>query len=355
MPAKKDPAAEGPDPDHLAILRRGVTEWNAWRKVHPEVLRDLAGANLRNEDLSGANLSRGDLRGANLSAANLSRTDLCLANLFGAKISEAKLGGADFSGADLREATGASSSDLSGIGLPETRFLDTDLRNVPGLEQARHDGQSTLDHGTPAKSGPLPEGFLTAIDLPGMPDHSIRVEFSESVWRDLFVVEFGLREVLGDEACSLDKHDDRLTVTFRSPEDFQKGLEVVVAQLAAQEQVKPGVLDAFKLKETDEPVEIEGERLRRLLASVAEELCSVKEDTQRVVGHEAGEDEKALTLWQETLHGRVDSLPTKFGDPLVRRLLEERNVRTREGSMLDIYDRSILGFHYVNRRRTSGL
>ena len=445
MSAKKDSAAEGPDPDHLATLKRGVTEWNAWRDAHARALPNFAGADLHDEDLSGANLSEAklvradlsganlclanlfgaglcgaklsgtdlsganlsgtdlseanlsgadlsgaDLSGANLSGANLSGAnlsgadlsganlgwadlsganlggadfsgaDLCLANLFeadlsgadlsGADLSGANLGGADLSGADLHEATDSSGSDFSGVSLGETRLADANLRNVRGLETVRHEGHGTLEHRTRAQSGPLPEGVLTGIGRPEMPDHSLRVEFNESVWRDLFVVEFGLREVLGDQAYSLEKHDDQLTVTFRSPEDFQKGLETVVAQLAAQEQVKPGILVACTLKETDAPLEIGGEQLRRLLGIVAEELRAGKADTQLSVSHTEHEDPHALTTRQDTLHKAVECLPANFAAPLVGRLLEERTVRTREGSMSDIYDRSMLGLQYVNRR-----
>ena len=32
------------NPEHLAILKQGVEQWNKWRKEHPEVLTpDLAG------------------------------------------------------------------------------------------------------------------------------------------------------------------------------------------------------------------------------------------------------------------------------------------------------------------------
>ena len=40
------------NPEHLAILRRGVEEWNAWRKKHEEVRPDLDHADLSNVDLS---------------------------------------------------------------------------------------------------------------------------------------------------------------------------------------------------------------------------------------------------------------------------------------------------------------
>ena len=435
MPAKNDSTAKGPDPDQLAILKRGVTEWNAWRDAHSRALPNFAGANLQDEDLSGANLSeanlsRADLRGADLCLANLfgaeisgaqisgadlsganlsgtdlseaqlggadltgvdlsganlsgadlsganlgwadlsganlagadfSEADLCLANLFGADLSGASLsgadlsganlGGADLSGADIREATDSPGSEVAGVSLGETRLIPANLRTVPDLEQVRHDGQGTLERRTLAKPGPLSEGVSTGIGLPEMPDYSILVEFNKCVWRDLFVVDFGLREVLGDEAYSLEKHDDRLSVTFRSAEDFQTGLETVVAQLAAQEQMKPGVLDAFTLKATDAGVEIGGAELRRLLGSLAEALRSVNEDMQLLVSHKEHEDVQALTARRDRLHEAVESLPTKFAAPLVGRLLEERNVPSRDGTMVDIYDRSMLGLQYVNRR-----
>ena len=32
--------------EHLKILKRGVEEWNEWRREHPEDWPDLTGANL---------------------------------------------------------------------------------------------------------------------------------------------------------------------------------------------------------------------------------------------------------------------------------------------------------------------
>lgn len=360
MPAKKDSTAEGPDSGHLAILRRGVTEWNAWRDAHSRALPNFAGATLQDEDLSGANLSeanfvRANLRGANLCLTNLfgahlSGAKLSGANLGGTDLSEAHLSGADLSGADLREATDSSGSDLSGVSLGETRLRDANLRNVRGLETVRHDGQSPRDHPTRSQAGPLPEGGLIGAGLPEMPDYSFRVEFNKNVWRDLFVVEFGLREVLGDQAYSLEKYDDRLAVTFRSPEDFQKGLETVVAQLAAQEQLTPGILDGCTLKETEAPVEIRGEQLRRLLGSLVEELRSHKDDTQLLASHTEHGNAQAVTLSQNTLQTAVACLPATLAAPMVGRLVEERKVRKREGPLWDIYDRAIVGLQYVNRR-----
>jgi Pentapeptide repeats (8 copies) len=93
--------------EHVALLKKGVEAWNAWRDENPDIIRpDLTGANLRGANLSGADLSGADLSGANLSGANLTTANL----------SEANLTKADLSGADLLSAT-----------LVATDLTDTDL------------------------------------------------------------------------------------------------------------------------------------------------------------------------------------------------------------------------------------
>src|SRR5690349_5877861 len=84
------------DPWQLALLRRSVKKWNAWRKAHPEVRVDLSGANL-----SGANLDGANLDGANLDGANLDGAYLDGAYLYWAYLSGVYHGGATLSLADL--------------------------------------------------------------------------------------------------------------------------------------------------------------------------------------------------------------------------------------------------------------
>ncbi len=45
-------------PEHLAILKKGVEQWNKWREEHPQVMLDLTEAELSGVDLRGANLGR---------------------------------------------------------------------------------------------------------------------------------------------------------------------------------------------------------------------------------------------------------------------------------------------------------
>jgi Pentapeptide repeats (8 copies) len=113
--------------EHVAILKKGVDAWNAWRVENSNIRPDLSGAILSGRDLSGANLRQADLRQADLSGAILSgATLLHEADLFKADLSGAILSGAKLIAADLFMA------DLSGAKLREAnlfiaRLVNTDL------------------------------------------------------------------------------------------------------------------------------------------------------------------------------------------------------------------------------------
>ena len=62
--------------EHVALLKKGVAAWNAWRRENYNIPVDLRGANF-----SGASLSKALLFGARLNEANLSRANLSKANL----------------------------------------------------------------------------------------------------------------------------------------------------------------------------------------------------------------------------------------------------------------------------------
>jgi hypothetical protein len=192
--------------EHLAILRKGVKEWNEWMARHRKRLEvrptaDLGSANLndrdlRGADLSGVNLSRAKLNRADLSGANLLRANLSHAMLKGAKLYAARLGAADLSGVDLHGAdlSGANLSganlhkanlmgadlirtDLSGADLGQalldnstmsaTRVANVDLSGVKGLESVLHRGPSTIGIDTIYLSkGNIPEIFLHGAGVP---------------------------------------------------------------------------------------------------------------------------------------------------------------------------------------------
>src|SRR5262245_5726754 len=117
---------------HVAMLKRDVAAWNAWRRENPNIRPDLSNADLSGADLSGANLARANLREAILFKANLGRADPVEANLR----DHADLSGADLARANLREAvlfkadlTGAdlSGADLSGADLSLAPLVSADL------------------------------------------------------------------------------------------------------------------------------------------------------------------------------------------------------------------------------------
>jgi hypothetical protein len=146
--------------EHVALLRRGVEIWNAWRKENSDIVPDLSGASL-----SGADLTAASLIGTALAKADLREAMLIMASLSGADLTAAFL-----TGADLREAmlTRARQTDanLGEVILYETLFVDVNLAQVKGLETCRHQRPSTVDHRTMQRSGPLPLSFLRGVGLP---------------------------------------------------------------------------------------------------------------------------------------------------------------------------------------------
>jgi hypothetical protein len=110
------------DKETVERLRRGVVEWNAWRKANPDAGLDLSDAFLYDADLRGANLYRSILSGANLSGANLERAILSRADLRGATLTKAELVDSVFGNVDLTGARGLDTCihrGLRGLRAPE--------------------------------------------------------------------------------------------------------------------------------------------------------------------------------------------------------------------------------------------
>ncbi|MGW1379313.1 pentapeptide repeat-containing protein [Streptomyces sp. NPDC002446] len=115
-PRPQDDAEPRADAAQVAMLKRGVAEWNNWRKAHPGVRPALSGAGFPHADLHGADLKGADLRGANLSNADLHGADLAGADLSGSLLVAADLSNADLNRADLGGAY-LSGARLSGTKL----------------------------------------------------------------------------------------------------------------------------------------------------------------------------------------------------------------------------------------------
>ena len=58
--------------EHIALLKKGVDAWNAWRLKNLDIPPDLSDANLSEARLVEANLIKANLIKANLGEANLS-------------------------------------------------------------------------------------------------------------------------------------------------------------------------------------------------------------------------------------------------------------------------------------------
>jgi uncharacterized protein YjbI with pentapeptide repeats len=153
------------NPEHLAILQDSIVKWNAWRGRNEYVIPDLRWADLAEADLAEANLSDANLCGTDLRGADLRGADLYGADLSGATLIETNLTWASLCAANL---TGAnfSGAEVFNVWLYETVFSDTNLTDVQGLETCRHEGPSTLDHRTLARSWPFPLVFLRGCGLP---------------------------------------------------------------------------------------------------------------------------------------------------------------------------------------------
>jgi Pentapeptide repeats (8 copies) len=98
---------------HVALLKKGVDAWNAWRVANPDIRPDFIQADLSGRDLRRARLYLTDLILTNLTGANLTGADLSEANLGGADLSEANLGGANLQRAILI-GTDLTDADLTG-------------------------------------------------------------------------------------------------------------------------------------------------------------------------------------------------------------------------------------------------
>ena len=186
------------NPDHIALLKKGVVAWNKWRDEKPDIIPQLREANLGGGNLNGADLSRADLTGADLNAAHLRKAGLTRANLSGAKLSGADLyeanlteaslteanlrgavlSGADLSGADLRKAR-LTRANLSRAHLSKARLIKANLSranligaNLSGADLSRADLTGTnLSganlNGADLEAATLVDTGLTGADLTG--------------------------------------------------------------------------------------------------------------------------------------------------------------------------------------------
>ncbi len=169
------------NPEHLKILRQGISVWNQWRDEHREIRPDFVRAHFNRADLAEADFSGADFSGAalneaNLKSANLSEVNLRDADMRGAWLHQANCYRADLRGADLSRAYlirtnliggHLTQAHLSGATVGLTQFSDVDLSQVQGLETIEHYFPSSIDIDTLCRSGgQIPEIFLRKVGVP---------------------------------------------------------------------------------------------------------------------------------------------------------------------------------------------
>ncbi len=166
------------NPEHLAILKKGVETWNKWRRQNLDVNPELSRANLSGADLSRAYLRDArlrvvNLRGANLVSADLARADLLSAelgraNFNRADLREVRLYAADLSNADLREAD-LTKADLSYARLVGADLIAADMVNadLKGAHLARADLNGTNLNGADLRHAVLSFCQLCRCNLTG--------------------------------------------------------------------------------------------------------------------------------------------------------------------------------------------
>lgn len=182
--------------EHLAILKKGVRDWNAWRRQNPEIRpclseAPLAKASLLEADLHGAELVTADLSEADLLSATLSGADLSGAGLFGAVLELAEVSDGILREADLRgavligsaltrsvlvgaklrgarlEGVDVRGADFTSSVMGYTVFDNVDLSDAKGLEGVKHEAPSTIGVSAVYRSkGKIPEVFLRGAGVP---------------------------------------------------------------------------------------------------------------------------------------------------------------------------------------------
>lgn len=162
----------------LRRIKRGVKEWNEWRKVNRNIVPDLnnaefvdnylGGVDLHSSKLSGADFSNANLSGADLRSAILHAANMNQAYMWSTNLSNAILHGVTMNDADLTEAVlvdaNLSSAFLRGTDLTDANFQRTILRyaDLTGANLS-----NTNLHGANLEGAILTDCILRDTDLSG--------------------------------------------------------------------------------------------------------------------------------------------------------------------------------------------
>jgi uncharacterized protein YjbI with pentapeptide repeats len=200
------------NPDHLALLDRGVEAWNAARREASD-LPDLESADLSGRNLSGvnfcyANLQGANLQGCNLEGANLSEAWLEKADLRNARLAHAYLNGATITRWRLEGATLVDPDEYLGDSaqfaallngreswkdfvhknqydlypeLPLNVVLTKLERTQRRLAQAQSESKTIVDSLAPIRSDDPFDDLFSSHIVHDLPDETHRMRLLESV------------------------------------------------------------------------------------------------------------------------------------------------------------------------------
>jgi uncharacterized protein YjbI with pentapeptide repeats len=117
------------NPEHVAILTRGVADWNTWRSSAGLLMPDLREADFANADLAGANLANAQLHDAHFEGARLDGADLYGARLHGTRLEFASLNNASLLYAEFMGAT-LQSASLYAANARDSTFYKSNLKKA---------------------------------------------------------------------------------------------------------------------------------------------------------------------------------------------------------------------------------
>jgi hypothetical protein len=285
------------DPEHVEILKKGVAEWNAWRRDNPTVDVDLSGADLHGSILFDANLINANLSSAILSGANLSRAILSGANLSSADLGKADLSGAGLGVTNLSYAN-LRGADLSSAHLQGAAFANVDLTGAIGLETCIHFGPSIIDLQTLQRSGPLPLSFLRGVGLPDNFIEYLPSLLNQAIQHYSCFISYSTKDQEFAERLHADLQDKGVRCWF-APHDLPIGAKTWDA-----------IDEAIKL----------GDKLLLILSGNSIASDWVEDEVQKAFAEER--DRKELVLFPV----RIDDAVMKTPEPWARKLRDQRNV-----------------------------
>jgi uncharacterized protein YjbI with pentapeptide repeats len=160
LKSKKIPSTQ----DLLALLHKGTSVWNQWRKQNAGIYPVLDGIELLDLDLTGI-----DLSGVSMRHAVINRCNLRYASLVSAHMSESNLQDNDFSSARMIAAE-LKDADLSNSILTNANILTATVSGArfDGVDFSGHDLQALDLRHVSFRGADLSNQFLARSDLTGV-------------------------------------------------------------------------------------------------------------------------------------------------------------------------------------------